>query len=92
MPYWGMPEEERGRIWIDGVHFTEEGYDRMGTLIGAALHDLMTGKNLKFDAYTGQTPLRTEPKTQKEQVDHNSLVESLRRRTSRVMRSRLLAV
>ncbi|PQE04070.1 GDSL-like lipase acylhydrolase protein [Rutstroemia sp. NJR-2017a BVV2] len=92
MPYWSMPEEERGRIWIDGVHFTEEGYDRMGTLIGAALHYLMTGRNLKFDAYSGQTPLRTEPKTRAEQVDHNSLVESLRRRISRVMRSGLLAV
>ncbi|PQE12798.1 GDSL-like lipase acylhydrolase protein [Rutstroemia sp. NJR-2017a BBW] len=92
MPYWSMPEEERGRIWIDGVHFTEEGYDRMGTLVGAALHDLMTGKNLKFGAHTGQAPLRTELKTQTEQVDSNTLDESLRKRTSRVMRSRMLAV
>jgi hypothetical protein len=87
-----MPEQERGRIWIDGVHFTEEGYDRMGTLIGAALHDLVTGRNLKFDAYTEQTPLRTELKTRTEQVDEKSLDGRLGRRTSRMMRSGRLAV
>ncbi|KAF7927895.1 hypothetical protein EAE99_005272 [Botrytis elliptica] len=44
IPYWSMPEEERRRIWTDGLHFTEEGYDRMGTLIGFELHRLMSAR------------------------------------------------
>lgn len=41
IPYWSMSEEKRRRIWADGVHFTNEGYDRMGAFIGSELHRLM---------------------------------------------------
>ncbi|ESZ89875.1 hypothetical protein SBOR_9744 [Sclerotinia borealis F-4128] len=54
IPYWSMSEEERKRIWIDGVHFTEEGYDRMGALIGGELHRLMFGRESKNEQGQGQ--------------------------------------
>ena len=34
MPYHSMGEEERERIWDDGLHFTPEGYERVGRLVG----------------------------------------------------------
>ncbi|KAF7868459.1 hypothetical protein EAF04_004990 [Stromatinia cepivora] len=49
VPYWSMPEEERSRIWADGLHFTDEGYDRMGALVGGELHRLMSGRELKHE-------------------------------------------
>ncbi|KAA8573827.1 hypothetical protein MFRU_001g02720 [Monilinia fructicola] len=62
IPYWSMSEEERKRIWIDGVHFTEEGYDRMGALIGGELHRLMSGGQLRNEQEHGQKALMFQRK------------------------------
>jgi lysophospholipase L1-like esterase len=39
-----MPEEQRKRIWDDGLHFRDEGYDLMGELIADRLLELLTEK------------------------------------------------
>jgi len=36
-----MDEAERSEIWDDGLHFTPEGYERMGGLIGERLIELI---------------------------------------------------
>ncbi|KAK1780672.1 SGNH hydrolase-type esterase domain-containing protein [Copromyces sp. CBS 386.78] len=40
-PYYGMSEADRKRYWDDGIHFTPEGYDRMGNKIGVMLVSLL---------------------------------------------------
>lgn len=62
IPYWSMPEEERRRIWTDGLHFTDEGYDRMGTLVGGELHRLMSSSESKIGQGQGQKPLMLQKK------------------------------
>lgn len=37
MPYHAMDVEERKKIWDDGLHFTEEGYERIGLMVGRRL-------------------------------------------------------
>jgi len=41
--YHDMEREERERFWDDGLHFTEEGYERMGMLIGRRLLGILEG-------------------------------------------------
>jgi len=36
-----MPEQERDEIWDDGLHFTEEGYERVGLLVGRRLQGII---------------------------------------------------
>lgn len=38
-----MEEKERDLIWDDGLHFTEEGYERIGELIGRRLLGILEG-------------------------------------------------
>jgi len=33
MPQLSLPNEERTRLWDDGIHPTPEGYDQVGKLI-----------------------------------------------------------
>ena len=33
IPYTGMPEQEKKRIWSDGLHLTKAGYELMGDVI-----------------------------------------------------------
>lgn len=37
IPYHDIDEEERKAIWDDGLHFTEEGYERIGLIVGRRL-------------------------------------------------------
>jgi len=41
IPYWSMPEEQRNEIWDDGIHFTEAGYDLMGSIISDRIIQLI---------------------------------------------------
>jgi hypothetical protein len=77
-----MPKEERERIWIDGVHFTEEGYDRMGALIGDELHRLMSGKELKNEQR--RKPLREDLKRRSTSDD---IKEKMPGREGKLLRS-----
>lgn len=36
-----MPEAEQEEIWDDGLHFTPEGYERMGELVAARLMEII---------------------------------------------------
>lgn len=37
-----MDEQRRKKIWDDGLHFTDEGYDLMGEVISERLLELLT--------------------------------------------------
>jgi lysophospholipase L1-like esterase len=41
MPYHSLSEEEREKIWDDGLHFTPKGYERMGELIAGRMGELL---------------------------------------------------
>jgi hypothetical protein len=47
--YHEMEEAEREIIWDDGLHLTEEGYERMGLLIGRRLLGILEGGEGKQD-------------------------------------------
>lgn len=34
MPYHNMEPNQRERLWDDGLHFTEAGYQEMGIMVG----------------------------------------------------------
>ncbi len=40
-----MPEEERAKIWDDGLHFTTEGYERLGNLLAKKLVQILKGED-----------------------------------------------
>ena len=44
IPYKNMDEEKRDKIWDDGVHLTEAGYDLMGDVVADRLIDLLETK------------------------------------------------
>ncbi|KAL1988688.1 hypothetical protein VTN96DRAFT_8388 [Rasamsonia emersonii] len=46
LPYHSLSENERERIWDDGLHLTDEGYDLMGELVAGRLVELLK-KNKK---------------------------------------------
>jgi len=54
-----MPEEKRQKVWDDGVHFTEEGYDLMGEIIAKRLAGLIG--EIEGDG-KAQKPLRSDLK------------------------------
>lgn len=39
-----MKEEDRKHIWDDGLHFTEAGYEMIGTLVGNRIVDILGEK------------------------------------------------
>lgn len=41
LPYHALGEEERKKLWDDGVHLTADGYARMGEVVGDALVELL---------------------------------------------------
>ncbi|KAL6717541.1 hypothetical protein ACLMJK_005456 [Lecanora helva] len=41
IPWTGMDEKERTKIWDDGVHLTKEGYELMGDTIADRLIDIV---------------------------------------------------
>ncbi|CZT02798.1 related to esterase [Rhynchosporium graminicola] len=43
VPYHAMPAEERKEIWDDGLHFTPEGYERVGRLVAGRLIEILEG-------------------------------------------------
>lgn len=43
MPYWSLPKDKRAELWDDGLHFTEAGYDLMGSIIAERLVQLSSG-------------------------------------------------
>ncbi|KAH7419702.1 SGNH hydrolase-type esterase domain-containing protein [Cadophora sp. MPI-SDFR-AT-0126] len=43
IPFHAMPEAERDEIWDDGLHFTPEGYQRVGLLVADRLIELLAG-------------------------------------------------
>jgi lysophospholipase L1-like esterase len=45
MPYHDMEEEERDEIWDDGLHFTANGYERIGWWVGAAVLAILKGRD-----------------------------------------------
>ncbi|KAK4692416.1 hypothetical protein P7C71_g4787, partial [Lecanoromycetidae sp. Uapishka_2] len=40
IPFFDMPEDEREKIWDDGVHLTKAGYERMGDAIADRLIEI----------------------------------------------------
>jgi hypothetical protein len=50
IPFKSLPEEERKRLWDDGVHFTHIGYDLMGTYVGERLVEIITAQINKLDS------------------------------------------
>lgn len=38
-----MPEAERDEIWDDGLHFTPEGYERVGVIVANRMIELLAG-------------------------------------------------
>ncbi|EPE36622.1 SGNH hydrolase [Glarea lozoyensis ATCC 20868] len=44
IPFQSLPEKRRNELWDDGVHFTHEGYDLMGNLIGERLVEIITAQ------------------------------------------------
>jgi lysophospholipase L1-like esterase len=58
IPYFSMPEARRKEIWDDGVHFTPEGYDLMGSIIANRLMEL----ELKLKHGVNDTNEKTVPK------------------------------
>ncbi|TVY85452.1 hypothetical protein LSUE1_G000153 [Lachnellula suecica] len=44
IPFENMTEEERRDIWDDGVHFTEKGYDLMGSVIAERLSEIISAE------------------------------------------------
>ncbi|CAL3973261.1 unnamed protein product [Diplocarpon coronariae] len=56
IPYHDMPEEEREKIWDDGLHFTPEGYERVGSLVAQQLAEILNddvGSGIKQDPSVG---------------------------------------
>ncbi|KAI9053807.1 hypothetical protein LZ554_002755 [Drepanopeziza brunnea f. sp. 'monogermtubi'] len=43
IPYHAMDEDERKKIWDDGLHFTPEGYERVGELVAERLIGILNG-------------------------------------------------
>ncbi|KAG4416287.1 hypothetical protein IFR04_010568 [Cadophora malorum] len=43
IPYHSMPEAERDEIWDDGLHFTPEGYERVGGMVANRMIELLAG-------------------------------------------------
>ncbi|KAN0087087.1 SGNH hydrolase-type esterase domain containing protein [Elaphomyces granulatus] len=41
VPYHDMPEDQRNELWDDGLHFTDEGYNHVGQLVGKHLIDIL---------------------------------------------------
>jgi len=44
VPYHAMEVAERRLIWDDGLHFTEKGYERVGTLVAVRLVEILKGE------------------------------------------------
>ncbi|KAI1007332.1 hypothetical protein K3495_g889 [Podosphaera aphanis] len=42
VPHCNISEEERKLLWQDPIHFTERGYDRVGTLVAEQLAEIIT--------------------------------------------------
>jgi lysophospholipase L1-like esterase len=49
MPYHSLGEEERAKIWDDGLHFTEEGYAKIGEIVGRRLLGIIEGGEGRVD-------------------------------------------
>ncbi|KAL3418641.1 GDSL-like Lipase/Acylhydrolase [Phlyctema vagabunda] len=63
IPWTSMPEDRREEIWDDGVHFTEEGYDLMGSLVAGRLLEIMqetAADRAPVGGQVGQKPLVAE--------------------------------
>lgn len=43
IPWESMDEDHRARIWDDGIHFTPEGYDLLGSMLADRIVELTTG-------------------------------------------------
>jgi lysophospholipase L1-like esterase len=41
MPYHSLSKEERKVVWDDGLHFTAEGYRRIGEMVGKMLAGIL---------------------------------------------------
>ena len=41
MPYFSMDEDLRDKIWDDGLHLTEDGYEMMGDAIASRMMELL---------------------------------------------------
>mmetsp|Transcript_27969 Transcript_27969/g.39046 ORF Transcript_27969/g.39046 Transcript_27969/m.39046 type:complete len:265 (+) Transcript_27969:119-913(+) len=46
-PYFSLSEEEKRDLWDDGLHYTPQGYDRMGEIVYAELASAVLGTMLK---------------------------------------------
>lgn len=44
IPYFAMDIEERKKVWDDGLHLKEEGYRRMGEVVGARMAEILTSE------------------------------------------------
>lgn len=42
MPYWNMTDDQRQELWSDGLHFTAEGYELMGSIISDRLFEIIS--------------------------------------------------
>ena len=44
-----MDEEERKEIWDDGLHFSENGYERLGKLVAERLVGILEGREGRIE-------------------------------------------
>jgi lysophospholipase L1-like esterase len=42
--YHDMPAAERDSIWDDGLHFTELGYEKMGSMVAERLGEILNAE------------------------------------------------
>ncbi|KAL1968087.1 hypothetical protein VTN77DRAFT_2217 [Rasamsonia byssochlamydoides] len=65
LPYHSMPENQREKIWDDGLHLTDEGYDLMGKLIAGRLIELLGKEKSPSEAEAGsKSEIEVETKTE----------------------------
>jgi hypothetical protein len=55
VPFWDMPEEKRGEIWDDGLHFTPRGYDLIGRIIADRILELIVAESGGLNSHPANT-------------------------------------
>eukprot|EP00466_Bigelowiella_natans_P013980 jgi/Bigna1/77855/fgenesh1_pg.50_\ len=53
-PYFSLSEEDKRDLWDDGLHYTPQGYDRMGEIVYAELDAAVFGTMLKGKHHGGK--------------------------------------
>ncbi|KAH8820419.1 SGNH hydrolase-type esterase domain-containing protein [Xylogone sp. PMI_703] len=77
MPYWNMTEDQRQVLWDDGVHFTTEGYDLMGSIVSDRLFEIVSENDMmgeiSSESLLGAGLLRQELKRRRESMIENDV-------------------